>query len=118
MTGRDDTPAVRVMIFGEEYQIRTDRPEAHTRACAEYVDELIRRAHVGGVAETHRAAVLAALQITDELLEERREAEALARTVEEGLTELAERLEGMVGAATEPGASPNEPAEGAEAAPA
>ena len=110
MTARDDAPAVRVMIFGEEYQIRTDRPEAHTRACAKYVDDLIQRAHVGGVAETHRAAVLAALQITDELFEERREGEALGQAVEQGLTEPAERLEAMVGAATESGASSNEAA--------
>lgn len=93
----DEAPPVRVMIFGEEYQIRTNRPEAHTRACARYVDELIQRAHVRGVAEPQRAAVLAALQITDELLVERREAETLAQTVEARLAELAEQLESMAG---------------------
>ena len=93
----DDVAPVRVTIFGEEYQIRTNRPEAHTRACARYVDELVQRAHLRGVAEPHRAAVLAALQITDELLVERREAETLAQAVEARLGELSERLESMAG---------------------
>ncbi|WP_419948779.1 cell division protein ZapA [Candidatus Palauibacter sp.] len=103
MNSVDNPPPVRVMIFGEEYQIRTNRPEAHTRACARYVDELIQRAHVRGVAEPHRAAVLAALQITDELLVERREAESLAQAVEARIAELAEQLESLAGAEATPG---------------
>ena len=102
MTAIDDAPTVRVLIFGEEYQIRSNRPEAHTRACARYVDDLIQRAHRAGVAETHRAAVLAALQITDELFEEKREAEALAQTTEARLVELTEQLESLVGAPAAP----------------
>ncbi|WP_419941573.1 cell division protein ZapA [Candidatus Palauibacter sp.] len=109
---------VRVMIFGEEYQIRTNRPESHTRACARYVDDAIQRAHVRGVVEPHRAAILAALQITDELIEERRDAEALAQAVEVRLVELAERLEALAGAGAAVEAPPGEAPEVAEADPA
>lgn len=68
---------VRVTIFGEEYAIRSDAPEEYTVECARYVDEAVQKAHVHGqVAESHRAAVLAALQITDELFRAREELSA------------------------------------------
>ena len=71
--------SVRVTIVGEEYTLRTAAPEAHTRAVAEHVDRAIRQVlSTGAVVETHKAAILAALQITDELLRARAEAEALA----------------------------------------
>ena len=64
--------SVRVSIVGDEYTLRSDAPEAHTRAVAEYVDRVIRQVlSTGAVVETHKAAILAALQITDELLRAR-----------------------------------------------
>lgn len=63
---------VRVTIAGEEYSIRTDAPAEHTHAVAEYVDGVLRGIlAAGAVIESHRAAILAALQITDELFRER-----------------------------------------------
>jgi len=63
---------VRVTIFGEEYAIRTDMGQEYTLGCARHVDDAIQQAHVRGhVAEPQRAAVLAALQITDELFRNR-----------------------------------------------
>jgi cell division protein ZapA len=63
---------VRVSIAGEEYSIRTDAPAEHTFAVAEYVDGVLRSIlSSGAVIESHRAAILAALQITDELFRER-----------------------------------------------
>ena len=64
--------AVRVTIAGDEYPIRSDASPEHTRAVARYVDQAIRQVLAGGtVIETHKAAILAALQITDELFRER-----------------------------------------------
>ena len=64
--------SVKVGILGEEYSLRTDAAPEHVRAIAAHVDELIRKLmHSGGVVETHKAAVLAALQLTDELLRAR-----------------------------------------------
>jgi len=63
---------VRAQIVGEEYTIRSDASTEHTRAVAQYVDQAIKRVlHSGSVVETHKAAILAALQITDELFRER-----------------------------------------------
>ncbi|MXW55397.1 MAG: cell division protein ZapA [Gemmatimonadales bacterium] len=97
MTSADDSPPIGVTIFGDRYRIRTDRGEAHTRACAKYVDDAIQRAHMAGVAEPHRAAILAALEITDELLQARREVELLTAAVEARVTEVTERLESIAG---------------------
>ncbi len=63
---------VRVQIVGEEYTIKSDASMEHTKAVAQHVDQAIKRVlHGGSVVETQKAAILAALQITDELFRER-----------------------------------------------
>jgi cell division protein ZapA len=68
---------VKVAIVGEEYTIRSEAAPEHTRAVAEYLDRAIRSVNSGGssVVEAHKAAILAALQITAELFEARRAAD-------------------------------------------
>jgi cell division protein ZapA len=64
--------SVRVRILGEEYTVRTDASPDRTRAIAQYFDRAVRQVLTNGhVAETHRAAILAGLQITGELFEAR-----------------------------------------------
>ena len=78
MTGKNAKQVVRVTIVGEEYSIRSDATPEHTRAVAAYVDEAIRRVlNGGGVVEPRKAAILAALQITDQLMEAEQAAQAL-----------------------------------------
>lgn len=78
--------SVRVTIMGEEYAIRSDASAEHTRRVAEYVDKAIRQVmNSGTLIETHKAAILAALQITDELFKARDASEGLAEDVR-GLT--------------------------------
>jgi cell division protein ZapA len=79
---------VRVTIVGEEYAIRSDAPPEHTRAVAEYVDRAIRAVMHGSVVEPHKAAILAALQITDELFE----ATASSRVIEGNMDALSEEV--------------------------
>ena len=64
---------VRVSIVGEEYTIRSDAGPDRIRAVAEYLDQAIRRVINSGttVIEPHKAAILAAMQITHELFEAR-----------------------------------------------
>ena len=70
---------VKVSIVGEEYSIRSDESPEHTRAVADYVDRTIRSVLAsGGLVETRKAAILAALQITDELLRARQGRQELA----------------------------------------
>ena len=79
MIERNDNKAlVRVRIVGEEYTLRTEASPQHTQSVAEHVDRTIRAIMSGGgTVETHKAAILAALQITDELFRERAATAAL-----------------------------------------
>jgi cell division protein ZapA len=62
--------AVKVMIGGEEYTVRSDLPPEYTREVAGYVDQALRKVLAqGGFVETHKAAILAALDITNELFQ-------------------------------------------------
>ena len=71
MTGPKKT-SVKVDILGEAYVLRTEAAPEHTRAVAEHLDRAIRQILSGGaVIEAHRAAILAALQITSELFQAR-----------------------------------------------
>jgi len=89
-----DKTTVRVTIFGEEYAIRTDMGEDYTLSCARHVDDAVQQAHVKGqVAEPHRAAVLAALQITDEMFRSRNDLEAHSEALLRRLRELRGQVE-------------------------
>jgi cell division protein ZapA len=97
MSEGTERATVRVMIFGEEYAIRTDAPQEYTLECARYVDDAVQQAHVRGqVAEPHRAAVLAALQITDELFQNRKVLAESSDDVLARLTALRERVDAVV----------------------
>ena len=76
--------SVRVTIAGEEYAIRSPTDPEHTRAVAQYVDAAIRDVvGTGTVVESHKAAILAAMQIAGELFAERAAAAALAAQIDE-----------------------------------
>ena len=63
---------VKVAIMGDEYSIRSDATPEHTKAVAEHVDKAIKGVlQSTNVVEQHKAAILAALQITDELFQAR-----------------------------------------------
>ncbi|MFQ5747087.1 MAG: cell division protein ZapA [Gemmatimonadota bacterium] len=94
----DAKSTVRVTIFGDEYAIRSEMGEEYTLRCAQHVDEAIQEAHVGGhVAELHKAAILAAMGITDALFRCRRESERRTSEVAERLANLRARVEEVLG---------------------
>lgn len=74
--------SVRVRILGEEYTVRTDATPERTREVAQYFDRAVRQVLSSGqVPESHRAAILAGLQIAGELFEARDAADALASSM-------------------------------------
>ena len=74
--------SVKVAILGEEYTIRSDVPPETTKAIARYLDEAIRDVmHSGKVLDVQRAAILAGLQITNELFEARESAQQTAESM-------------------------------------
>lgn len=75
--------AVKVSIVGEEFTLRSDETPEHTRAVAEHVDQTIKQVlKTSPVIETQKAAVLAALQITDQLFKARAGRELLEKDLE------------------------------------
>jgi cell division protein ZapA len=77
--------SVKVTIVGQELTIRSDASPDHTKEVAAYVDKTIRSImNSGAVVESSRAAILAALQITDELFRAR----AAQRSVDESMESL------------------------------
>jgi cell division protein ZapA len=93
VTSKGAKQVVRVTIVGEEYAIRSEATLEHTRAVAAHVDDAIRRiVDAGGAIETRKAAILAALQITDELFEARQAADGIASTIRSLSTEVSHWL--------------------------
>jgi cell division protein ZapA len=75
--------SIKVTICGDDYSIRSDSPPEHTLAVAAYVDAKIREVlESATVVESHKAAILAALQITDELFRSRAEHGEMATAME------------------------------------
>ena len=61
---------VKVMIGGDEFSLSSDRSDDYTRAAAEHVDRAMKEVRASGkVIESHKAAILAALTITDDLFQ-------------------------------------------------
>ena len=89
----EEIQTVPVQIFGEEYVIRTDQDEEHTRKCAAYVDEAIEDAHLRGHVSEAKAAILAAMEIADELLRLREDREIEDRQTALRLRQLRRRME-------------------------
>lgn len=85
--------AVRVTIVDEEFTVRSELDPEYTREVASHVDGAIRRVLASGpIVESHKAAILAALAITDELFQARRNQEELAGRLKQLSGELARLL--------------------------
>lgn len=65
--------AVRVVIGGEELTVRSELPPEYTREVAAYLDAALKRVRDSlPSVDIQKAAILAALAITDELFQARR----------------------------------------------
>ena len=85
----DKRHVAKVNIVGEEYTVRSDATPEHTKAVAAYLDREIRKVlGANALIETHKAAILAAMSITDELLRER----TTTRVVEDEIRELGSEI--------------------------
>lgn len=91
---------VNVAIAGEEYAIRTQATAEYTVACARHVDQKISEIlGAGSLIQAHKAGILAALAVTDELFQARREMEQLRAEAERLATRLAATIDERLGAA-------------------
>lgn len=85
--------AVKVTIVGDEYTVRSELYPEYTRQVAAHVDTAIRRVlQAGPMVESHKAAILAALAITDELFETRKQQQEMAARIKQLTDNLARLL--------------------------
>jgi len=84
---------VAVEIAGEKHVLRSDVPPEYTRSVAAHVDATIRALPGFQTLEPFRAATLAALSITDELLRARDEIRRLREEADRRTGELSAVLE-------------------------
>ena len=84
---------VKVSVAGEEVTIRSEQPAEHSRAVAQHVDESIRRIQEQSpMVDAGKAAILAALQIADELFRTRGDAERGTERLESTMEEIRRML--------------------------
>ncbi|MEX0935298.1 MAG: cell division protein ZapA [Gemmatimonadota bacterium] len=94
MSDSTSKTSVTVRIAGEEHVLRSTAEPEYTRDCANYLDDRIREIRdVGGLADSHRAVILAALSITDRYFQAQDELERLRREVVSRSSNLARRIE-------------------------
>ena len=77
---------IAVTIAGREYTMVAVEDEGYVRRCAAHVDEQLRPILAGRLSQAD-GAVLAAMNIADQLMKEQETAENLRRQVKDGLEE-------------------------------
>lgn len=94
---------VTVEIQGQRYPVRSDLDAAYVADLATYVDNKMRLAsRESTVADSMRIAIIAALNIADELFRARDEAQGGASTFLDRAAELERMLDAVLGAGIEP----------------
>jgi cell division protein ZapA len=70
--------STRVTIFGETYNIRSQAEPEYTNEVAEHVNRVMHSIKKNvGLKEPHKIAILAAMSITDELFQEKKNTEIM-----------------------------------------
>ena len=95
MTEKSSTE--KVEIFGQEYKIKGAGDPEYIHMIAGYVDSKMREiAHSSGIMSQSRIAILAALNIADELHQERDERNEARGRIADQAARLGEMLEGKI----------------------
>jgi cell division protein ZapA len=88
---------VTVEIFGQEYKVRGDTDADRILEIAQYVDGKMKEvAHGAPVGSLTKVAILAALNIAEELFRERTEKQKLVQNVETSTRRMRRKLEEIV----------------------
>ena len=91
------TTSTDVEIFGATYHVRGDKDPELLQDLAGLVDGKMREiAQQVSTVDTAKIAILAALNIADELLQCRKQQEGERVEIQDKVTRLAERLEGVL----------------------
>lgn len=90
----DDRTVTTVEIAGDTYTIRSEASQEYTQECARYVNRTLEQIMArGSLVEVHKAAILAAMALTDELFQARAEADAARAALAERATRLLSEID-------------------------
>jgi cell division protein ZapA len=85
--------STRVQIFGSEYHVKAEADPDYIKTVAAYVDEKMREvAESQSIVSSTKVAILAAINLADEVFQERRKREQAAVEVAAQALELTEPL--------------------------
>lgn len=88
---------IKVKIYGKEYSIRSYEDPEYVEEVARYIDSKMDEiARNGNYSNPIQVAVLAAMNVTDELFATRREKEELATSFKDKSFELVERISSAI----------------------
>jgi cell division protein ZapA len=95
----EERTVTTVEIAGEQYTIRSEASSEYTLECARYVDQTIGEIMArGSLVEAHKAAILAALALADQLFQARREASDLRDEIARRAARLQAEIEARLAA--------------------
>jgi cell division protein ZapA len=100
-----DNPSqtAKVVIYNQTYSLRSDHDPVYIQELAEYVDQRMNEiARATMTVDSLRVAILAALQIADELFQSRNEMKETERELAERSTKYAELLDQFLRSEPEP----------------
>ena len=85
---------IKITIFGQEYSVKAPADPTYIQKIAEYVDIKMREVQSGfnSTQSSNRIAILAAMNITDELFNARKKSDSDDNKIEEKITSLIELL--------------------------
>ena len=86
---------VKISIFGQEYSVKAPADETYIRKIAEYLDEKMREVQSGfsTTQSSTRIAILAGMNITDELFTAKQSGESDNSEAEEKISSLIELID-------------------------
>ena len=91
----EENNTVQISIFGQEYSVKAPADPTYIKKIAEYLDEKMREVQSGfnTTQSSTRIAILAGMNIVDELFEAKKKGESNSGDVEEKISSLIELIE-------------------------
>ena len=91
----DDNNQVQISIFGQEYSVKAPADPEYIKKIAEYLDEKMREVQSGfsTTQSSTRIAILAGMNITDELFTAKQSGDSTSIDTEERISSLIELID-------------------------
>ena len=91
----DENNQVQISIFGQEYSVKAPADPEYIKKIAEFLDEKMREVQSGfsTTQSSTRIAILAGMNITDELFNSRQSGDSVNNDVEQKISSLIELID-------------------------